>query len=251
MFNNRVNKSNYNCSYCGRYIPISFQFQHDIRCHTQKKMFEEIDTFKYKCKLCGQILKDILDTKRMEHLSFHQSNRNEYIHSNIVNNAPNESNNEENRNNNSNNNIDMSTITLGGNNHNIIFRYQNINMRNRRNSMDNNYINRISALNNSSSDNSNNNSFSDNQENKSSKDLDNFSNNPNYAISKIKDPKKLSENKKKCLICLEKFRKGEESIILPCIHMFHSTCIKKWMKIKDFCPLCKKSIKYKKNIKNK
>ena len=245
MFSSREKKSDYKCSYCGRFVPISLQFHHDIRCQSQKKNFENIGVFKYKCKLCGIILEDILDTKRMEHLLFHQSNRNGNINSNIVNNDQTDSDDEQIRNNNANNNnIDMSTITLGGNNENIIFRHQNNNRRNRRNSMDNNYINRNLGLNSSPSDNSNNDSFtSDNQENKSSKDLDNINNNLNYIISNIKDPKKLSENKKKCLICLENFLKGEESIILPCIHMFHSTCIKKWIKIKDFCPLCKKTIK--------
>jgi len=250
MFFNKGKKSHYTCSYCGRLIPCSFQFHHDIRCQSQKKNFEEIGNFKYKCKLCGITFIDILDTKRMEHLLFHQSNRNGNINSNIVNNDPPDFDDEQNRTNNSNNNnIDMSTITLGGNNQNIIFRHQNNNRRNRRNSMDNNYINRNLGLSSSSSGND---SFTlDNQDNKSSKDLDNISNNPNYIISKIKNPKKLSENKKKCLICLEKFRKGEESIILPCLHLFHSTCIKKWIKIKDFCPLCKNAINPKKKEKIK
>ena len=65
----------------------------------------------------------------------------------------------------------------------------------------------------------------------------------NYPITKIKNPRKLSENKKKCLICLENFKKGDNSIVLPCIHIFHSECIKTWMKKKNSCPLCKNKIK--------
>ena len=63
----------------------------------------------------------------------------------------------------------------------------------------------------------------------------------NYPISKIKI-NNLSENKKKCLICLDEFKDGQKSIILPCIHIFHSDCIKKWMKKENFCPLCKNKI---------
>lgn len=64
----------------------------------------------------------------------------------------------------------------------------------------------------------------------------------NLPISKIKDINKLDEEKKKCLICLENFQNGEYTRILPCIHIFHSDCIKKWMKTKKMCPICKYKI---------
>ena len=64
----------------------------------------------------------------------------------------------------------------------------------------------------------------------------------NYPTSKIKNINDLSENKKKCLICLDEFKNGQKSIILPCIHIFHCECIKKWMKKENFCPLCKNKI---------
>ena len=63
-----------------------------------------------------------------------------------------------------------------------------------------------------------------------------------YPISKIKDIDKLDEEKKKCLICIENFKNNDDSIILPCIHIFHSECIKKWMKKKNLCPICKSKI---------
>ena len=63
-----------------------------------------------------------------------------------------------------------------------------------------------------------------------------------YPESTIKSVKKLAEDKKKCLICLEKFVKGQKSIALPCIHIFHSQCIKQWMKKKNSCPICKNKI---------
>ena len=64
----------------------------------------------------------------------------------------------------------------------------------------------------------------------------------NYPISIIKNINNLSEDKKKCLICLDEFKNGQKSIALPCIHIFHSECIKKWMKTENFCPLCKSQI---------
>ena len=64
----------------------------------------------------------------------------------------------------------------------------------------------------------------------------------NYPICIIKNINVLSESKKKCLICLDEFKNGQKSIVLPCIHIFHSECIKKWMKTENFCPLCKNQI---------
>ena len=61
-------------------------------------------------------------------------------------------------------------------------------------------------------------------------------------ISKIKDINKLTEDKKKCCICLENFKINDETMILPCIHIFHSNCIKAWMKRQLFCPICKNKI---------
>ena len=47
---------------------------------------------------------------------------------------------------------------------------------------------------------------------------------------------------KDCLICLEKFLIKDKICYLPCNHLFHSICIKNWIKIKKECPLCKRSI---------
>ena len=63
-----------------------------------------------------------------------------------------------------------------------------------------------------------------------------------YPTSKIKDINKLTEDKKKCTICLEEYKNNDDSIILPCIHIFHAECIKKWMKSHKTCPICKLKI---------
>jgi len=61
----------------------------------------------------------------------------------------------------------------------------------------------------------------------------------NYPVTEIKNPSKLSEENQRCLICLEYFKKKDNSIILPCVHIFHSICIGKWVKNKHSCPVCK------------
>ena len=54
---------------------------------------------------------------------------------------------------------------------------------------------------------------------------------------------KLNEENKKCVICYEDFVNNDNAIFLPCFHVFHSKCIKEWLKTKDICPLCKINVK--------
>ena len=57
--------------------------------------------------------------------------------------------------------------------------------------------------------------------------------------TKIEDVNKLDPEKKNCIICLEDFKNGDNAIILPCIHIFHTECIKNWLKTQNTCPICK------------
>ncbi|EYU18051.1 hypothetical protein MIMGU_mgv1a021968mg, partial [Erythranthe guttata] len=41
-----------------------------------------------------------------------------------------------------------------------------------------------------------------------------------------------------CSICLEGFS-GEEPLGMPCSHIFHGSCIGKWLRNNPFCPLCR------------
>lgn len=41
-----------------------------------------------------------------------------------------------------------------------------------------------------------------------------------------------------CMICVEEMFLGEEATILPCSHVFHSSCIEKWLQVGHKCPLC-------------
>ncbi|RKP39597.1 hypothetical protein BJ085DRAFT_5873, partial [Dimargaris cristalligena] len=43
-----------------------------------------------------------------------------------------------------------------------------------------------------------------------------------------------------CTICLDRFRSGHYVRQLPCKHVFHTTCVDKWLITKSaVCPLCK------------
>ncbi|KAG6469812.1 hypothetical protein ZIOFF_070743 [Zingiber officinale] len=48
-----------------------------------------------------------------------------------------------------------------------------------------------------------------------------------------------SEEVEPCCICREEYVEGEELGRLDCSHDFHSSCIKKWLVIKNLCPICK------------
>ena len=51
---------------------------------------------------------------------------------------------------------------------------------------------------------------------------------------------KLQNNK--CAICLDDLSKGKHISYLPCCHVYHSKCIKKWLKVSNLCPLCKEEV---------
>ena len=61
----------------------------------------------------------------------------------------------------------------------------------------------------------------------------------NLPENKVHDPSKLDPEKKNCVICLEDFKEGDDIIILPCIHVFHKSCITDWLQSHNDCPICK------------
>ena len=63
--------------------------------------------------------------------------------------------------------------------------------------------------------------------------------------SEVKEERKPTDNNYKCIICLSEFKVGEVESTLPCLHIFHSECIEKWLNNKKFCPICKNDISLK------
>jgi hypothetical protein len=59
----------------------------------------------------------------------------------------------------------------------------------------------------------------------------------------VDDASKLAPEKKSCLICLCDFENGDNTIVLPCIHLFHYDCIIEWFRSHNTCPVCKFEIK--------
>ena len=46
-----------------------------------------------------------------------------------------------------------------------------------------------------------------------------------------------------CCICLTEIQKGENTVLLPCGHMFHWKCCLTWLKKNNTCPMCRFEIK--------
>ena len=49
---------------------------------------------------------------------------------------------------------------------------------------------------------------------------------------------------KECTICLNEIKMNERVILLPCLHIFHSDCIKKNFERKNTCPNCNLILNY-------
>ena len=72
------------------------------------------------------------------------------------------------------------------------------------------------------------------------------------SISKLKQFKLSNKYCKKdkdgkyelpvCCICLSEIKKGKETTLLECMHMFHSKCCLNWLKKNNTCPMCRQVI---------
>ena len=144
-----------------------------------------------------------------------------------------------------NNNSNLSNNNLGPNH----------NLHSDNNSEDNNNDNSEESNNENDNDNHDNDEESNDEDNNEENeefedDLDSFVDRgldkemlDNMPIFKIKDAEKLNDDKKMCWICFGNFVNGDDSIALPCIHIFHANCIKVWLKDHKICPNCKKTIR--------
>ena len=46
-----------------------------------------------------------------------------------------------------------------------------------------------------------------------------------------------------CCICLSEIKKGKDTTLLPCGHMFHTKCCMGWLETNNTCPMCRYEIK--------
>lgn len=53
----------------------------------------------------------------------------------------------------------------------------------------------------------------------------------------------IDEENKQCSICLEEYdEKSNLNRLMRCKHVFHETCINKWIKTNETCPLCRANV---------
>ncbi|KAL3641956.1 hypothetical protein CASFOL_012771 [Castilleja foliolosa] len=53
------------------------------------------------------------------------------------------------------------------------------------------------------------------------------------------EKKKINDCGTDCSICLEEMLRGAEGLYMPCRHVFHEDCIKKWLRTSHYCPVCR------------
>ncbi len=53
---------------------------------------------------------------------------------------------------------------------------------------------------------------------------------------------KKEGNNNECVICLGEYDLGESITTLPCLHFFHTGCIRSWLESNNNCPVCKYEI---------
>ena len=55
--------------------------------------------------------------------------------------------------------------------------------------------------------------------------------------------RRSSQETTTCAVCLETFEDGDTVRLLPrCAHEFHAACVDRWLKKRDACPVCRRSI---------
>ena len=62
---------------------------------------------------------------------------------------------------------------------------------------------------------------------------------PICTISKDDITGRLSQDNRSCCICMDDFKPGDVAKRLPCLHMYHETCVDEWLRTNGCCPICK------------
>ncbi|XP_059639227.1 E3 ubiquitin-protein ligase MBR1-like [Cornus florida] len=56
---------------------------------------------------------------------------------------------------------------------------------------------------------------------------------------RLPPPTTMTETERKCSICQEEYEEDDKMGKLDCGHLYHIECIKRWLKNKNICPICK------------
>ncbi|CAA0805783.1 E3 ubiquitin ligase BIG BROTHER [Striga hermonthica] len=46
----------------------------------------------------------------------------------------------------------------------------------------------------------------------------------------------------RCVICQMEYKRGDKRMTLPCKHLYHTSCGRKWLNINKACPICYKEV---------
>lgn len=66
---------------------------------------------------------------------------------------------------------------------------------------------------------------------------------PSHAFKKDTHGAMSQKTDHECRICLSTFSEGENVKTLPCLHIYHQSCIDNWLQRKGDCPICRESVK--------
>ncbi|KAK1405110.1 E3 ubiquitin-protein ligase mbr1 [Heracleum sosnowskyi] len=62
---------------------------------------------------------------------------------------------------------------------------------------------------------------------------------PSLSSSNVEDTASVNQEPNFCVICQTEYKDEEKIGILDCGHEYHLECIKKWLLVKNSCPICK------------
>jgi len=69
--------------------------------------------------------------------------------------------------------------------------------------------------------------------------LSQFTKQSSRGESFLEDDEPLAQGGQHCAICLTPFEDGQRIGDIECCHEFHVSCLKQWLRFKNYCPLCK------------
>ena len=56
------------------------------------------------------------------------------------------------------------------------------------------------------------------------------------------DSPSVQEKEDSCCVCLEEYVAGEQVAQLPCQHILHHNCAKRWLNTRASCPMCRRAV---------